>query len=55
VRPASPNGRDLSAKLEETHACMDGINDECTTEAERLSQLVMGISNALVNLGMLPI
>jgi hypothetical protein len=34
---------------------VDGINGECTTEAGRLSQQVMGISNALVDLGMLPI
>jgi hypothetical protein len=47
--------RDLSAELEKTHARMDRINGERATEAGRLSQLVMGISNALVDLGMLPI
>jgi hypothetical protein len=31
------------------------INAEHATEAERLSQLVVEISNALVELGMLPI
>jgi hypothetical protein len=34
---------------------MDRIMGECTTEARRLSQLALGISNALVNLGMLPV
>jgi hypothetical protein len=50
-----PDGRDLSVELEETRACVDGINGEHAAEAERLSQLVMGISNALVDLGMLPV
>jgi hypothetical protein len=50
-----PNGRNLSAELEETHAGVDGIKGERTTEAWQLSQPVMGISNALVDLGMLPI
>jgi hypothetical protein len=50
-----PNGHDLSAELEETHVHVDEINGEHAVEAERLSQLVVGISNTLVNLGMLPI
>jgi hypothetical protein len=49
------NGRDLSLGLDTTRACMDRINDEHAAEARRLSQLVMGISDALVNLGMLPV
>jgi hypothetical protein len=49
------DGRDLLAELEEIHARMDRIMGECTTEARRLSQLALGISNALVNLGMLPV
>jgi hypothetical protein len=42
-------------ELDKTCACMDRINDECASEAERLLQLVLGISNALVDLGMLPV
>jgi hypothetical protein len=34
---------------------MDRINGERAAEARRLSQLVMGIFDALVNLGMLPV
>jgi hypothetical protein len=41
--------------LEEICTCVDGIIGECATEAGRLSYLTMGISNALVNLGMLPV
>jgi hypothetical protein len=47
--------RDLSAELEELQACMDGVEDERATEVGKLSMLVVGISNALVNLRMLPI
>jgi hypothetical protein len=43
------------AKLDRAHAHVDRINSEHATEAERLSQLVMEISSALVDLGMLPI
>jgi hypothetical protein len=50
-----PNGWDLSTELEETPACMDGIKSERGSKAGQLSQLVMGISNTLVNLGMLPV
>jgi hypothetical protein len=32
---------------------MDGISDERTFEARRILQRVMGISNVLVDLGML--
>jgi hypothetical protein len=42
-------------ELDRTCAHVDRINSERATEAGRLSQLVVGISNALVNLGMLPI
>jgi hypothetical protein len=34
---------------------MVGLKDRCTTEAGKLSTLVKRISNALTNLGMLPI
>jgi hypothetical protein len=34
---------------------VDGITGERATESEQLSQLVIEISNALVDLGMLPI
>jgi hypothetical protein len=49
------DGWDLSAELDKTRARVDRINGEHATEAERLSHLVMEISNALVNLGMLPV
>jgi hypothetical protein len=45
-----PDGRDLTAELEEIHVCMDGIN-----EAGRLSKLAMEISHSFVDLGMLPV
>jgi hypothetical protein len=47
------DGRDMLVELEEIHTHMDGITGERTTEARRLLQLAVGISNALVNLGML--
>jgi hypothetical protein len=50
-----PDRRDLSVELDEIRSCMDWIIGEHTAEAGRLSQLVMGISNALVDLGMLPV
>jgi hypothetical protein len=50
-----PDRQDLSAELEETPARVDGIKGEHSVEAEQLSQPVMGISNALVDLGRLPI
>jgi hypothetical protein len=46
------DGRDLLVELEGIHASMDEIEGECAVEA---GQLVMGIFNALANLGMLPI
>jgi hypothetical protein len=50
-----PRERDLSVELEETRVCVDEINSECTIEDGQLSQLVMRISNTLVDLGKLPI
>jgi hypothetical protein len=47
--------RDLSAELGEIRAPMVRIEVESAAEAGQLSQLVMEISNALVDLGMLPI
>jgi hypothetical protein len=47
--------RDLSAKLEELHLHVAGVEDERAAEAGKLSMLVVGISNALVDVGMLPI
>jgi hypothetical protein len=47
--------QDLLVEVEEIHACVAGIKDKRTAEARKLSMLVVGISNALVNLGMLPI
>jgi hypothetical protein len=49
------DGRDLSTELEEIHTCVAGVKDECITEAGKLLKLVVEISNALVDLGMLPI
>jgi hypothetical protein len=49
------DGRDLSMELEGLRACVDGVEGEHATEAGQLSQLVMQISNTLVDLGMLPI
>jgi hypothetical protein len=49
------DGRDLSVELDKARASMDRINGKRAAEAERLSQLVVEISNALVDLGMLPI
>jgi hypothetical protein len=49
------DGQDLPAELEEAHACVDGITGEQAAEAGHLSQLVMEIYEALVDLGMLPI
>jgi hypothetical protein len=47
--------RDLSVELEEVRACVVGIDDEHVIEAGELLWFVMEISNALVDLGMLPI
>jgi hypothetical protein len=49
------DGWDLSSVLDTAYACLDRINDECAAEARQLLWLVMGISNALVDLGMLPV
>jgi hypothetical protein len=50
-----PDGWDLSVELGQAHARVDGINGECAVEAGQLSQLVMGIFHALVDLDMLHI
>jgi hypothetical protein len=49
------DGRDLPSKLEELHAHVVRVEDECIVEARDLSQMVIEIFNALVNLQMLPI
>jgi hypothetical protein len=49
------DGRDLSVELEEIHVHVDGIGGERAAEAGQLSHLVVEISNALVDLGMLPV
>jgi hypothetical protein len=51
----SINGQDLSMELEELRARVAGVEDECAVEAGKLSRLVVEISNALVDLGTLPI
>jgi hypothetical protein len=43
------------AELEETHVRVDEINDEHAIKARQLSQLVVQISNALLDQGMLPV
>jgi hypothetical protein len=45
----------LLAELEGIRAHVDAIGGECAAEAGQLSQLVVGISNALADLGMLPV
>jgi hypothetical protein len=50
-----PDGRDLSAELDKTHARVDRIDSEYAAEDEQLSWWVMRISGILVNLGMLSI
>jgi hypothetical protein len=47
--------RDLLAKLEELRVHVAGVDDECAVEAGELSALVIGGSNVLVDLRMLPI
>jgi hypothetical protein len=49
------DGRDLPGKLEELHTRVAEFVDERTTEAGKLLTLVVGITNALVDHGMLPI
>jgi hypothetical protein len=49
------DGRDLSTELEEFRMRVAGVEDEHTTKASKMLTLVVGISNALVDLGMLPI
>jgi hypothetical protein len=41
-------------ELDKAHALANGITDACAVEAMRQSQCVMGFSNAMVDLGMLP-
>jgi hypothetical protein len=49
------DGWDLMAELEELHTHMAGVKYEHAAKASKLSTLVVGISNALVNLRRLPI
>jgi hypothetical protein len=51
----SCDGRDLSTELEELHEHVAGVESECATESMQLSQSVMEISEALVDLGVFPI
>jgi hypothetical protein len=53
--PISLWRRDLPAELEELHARVARVVDDRTTEARKLSMMVMGISNVLVDLRILPI
>jgi hypothetical protein len=47
--------RDLSVELEEIRVRVVEVEDECATEAREMSQFILEISNALVDIGMLPI
>jgi hypothetical protein len=49
------NGWDLLAEMEALHVHIARVEDEHTTEAGEMSVLVIEGSNALVDLGMLPI
>jgi hypothetical protein len=49
------DGRDLSAELEELHEHVAVVESECATVAVKLSQSVMEVFDALVNLGTFPI
>jgi hypothetical protein len=42
-------------ELEKLHECVARVEDECAVEAVQLSRSVMEISNALVDVGVLPI
>jgi hypothetical protein len=49
------DGWDLLLELDMAHMRLDRINDERAAEARQLSQLVVKISDVLVDLGMLPV
>jgi hypothetical protein len=49
------DGWDLLLELDTAHMRLDRINDERAAEARQLSQLVVKISDVLVDLGMLPV
>jgi hypothetical protein len=49
------DGWDLLVELEELHTRVARVEDECAAKAGKLSMLVVGIFNALDDLGMLPI
>jgi hypothetical protein len=52
---ASHDGRDPLVELEELCTRMTEVEDECAAKAVELSQLVMDISDALIDLGVFPI
>jgi hypothetical protein len=49
------DGRDLSVELEVIHKHMATFENERATEAVQLSQSIMEISDALIDLGVFPI
>jgi hypothetical protein len=51
----SSNGQDLSVELEELREHVAGVEGEHGIEAMKLSQLVLEISDSLVDLGVFPI
>jgi hypothetical protein len=48
---SSFDGRDISVEVEELHGCVAGIESECAIEAMQLSQSIMEIFDALIDLG----
>jgi hypothetical protein len=50
-----PDGRDLLAELDETHARVRGIDDDRATEAGWLSRRLVWVTGILVDLGLPPI
>jgi hypothetical protein len=49
------NGRDLSVELEELQGHVAGVESKHTAKAMQVSQSIMEISDALVDLGVFPI
>jgi hypothetical protein len=53
--PLSPDGRDLPSELGKLCGCVAEVQNDRATEGEQLAWSTMEISNALVNLNMMPI
>jgi hypothetical protein len=50
-----PDGRNLSSELGKLHEHVAEVEDDRVIDAKQLSRLTMEISNAFVNLNVLPI